>query len=510
MKPTVFLLSFMRWLIKICGHKKSQRFLRIQDKLLKFELNVASTGKVSPRDFIKNLTLKLDHIDNKIKKHIKKSFFDTRLPDLKSTLQACRETISRLTLDIIASEQSAHIITQTCQEITEEITDIYGDKFDRARKYHLGSLFRPHSPRSLLSPFSIFEKTKTAGSTVWFSVQSRLIQPSTLTSGIDLADVVHNTLAHLILSTDTNFIEQINMGALTLEGEIGHLIIQRLKSIIRSSSPPVETAAQKHLKDQAGKILYRAMDTSESESILKCDYSSLLIEITKLVLHAKLHPHKKIFWLGTARAVDITLRTQAGEGTYLNCDDKKWTWQLNRLWLQAAIHLGYSCKLVEQHYPSVEKAILSQNASFFVRQLLYATRKQGEQNTSQYNGNDAPTATAQEMLVLMDLGCYASKNEEQSIIFSRAGVREEPSSAAFDHISPRNSFDELYDLDGLDNEIPDAPARQRAYSAGDGRASPALPYPADKRVFQFFIPKASKKIRSTNTTQTSQINNITL
>jgi hypothetical protein len=401
-----------------------------------------------------------------------------------------------------------YIITQTCQEITEEIADIYGDKFDRARKYHLGELFRSQSPRSLSSPFSIFEKTKTAGSTVWFSLESRLIQSPSFTSDIDLAHVDHNALALLILSPDADFIEQINMGCLTIEGEIGHLIIQRLKSIIRSSSPPAETAVQKHLKIQAGKILYRTMDTTESESILKCDYSSLSIEITKLVLHAKLHPHKKIFWLGTARAVDITLRTQAGEGTYLNCDDKKWTWQLNRLWLQAAIHLGYSCKLVEQHYPRVEKAILSQNASFFVRQLLRATRKQGVQNTSQYNGDDAPTATTQEMLVLMDLGCHASKNEQQSIIFSRAGVREEPSSTAFDYPAPCSSFDEL---DELGDEIPNVPARrQRAYSDGAGGASPALPYPADKRFVQFFIPKASKEIRSSNTTQASQNNNVVL
>ncbi len=115
-----------------------------------------------------------------------------------------------------------------------------------------------------------------------------------------------------------------------------------------------------------------------------------------------------------------------GEAIYFNPSAATWTWELNRAWLQAGVYLGYKFMLVEQHFPAIETAILSGDTSKFVLQLVNEMRPESSANTSQYNGDYSPTATTQEILVLMDMGCVARKMEDGRLVFYPPVTREEP------------------------------------------------------------------------------------
>ena len=82
-------------------------------------------------------------------------------------------------------------------------------------------------------------------------------------------------------------------------------------------------------------IISRTLSNQTNEGLFKCDFDALYLELTKLALHAELHPDQKIIWLGSARSVMAVIDEKDEWGTYLNCDDTKWTWHLNRLYLIA-------------------------------------------------------------------------------------------------------------------------------------------------------------------------------
>ena len=234
-----------------------------------------------------------------------------------------------------------------------------------------------------------------------------------------------------MLNDDQQFLEAIAYDHLILEGEIGFLIVQRLQKLFYHSKSNMQT------RKIAGKKLREIMKPSMQESLLYYNAYALMLEITKLVLHAHYHPTRKIIWLGTARAVDAMIDNATPVGVYFNPSPQHLTWILNRLWLQAAASLGYEFQLVEQHFLNIEAALLTRNPAKFIEQLLLETRSDDEQHTSQYNGNYSPTATTQEVLALLDMGCIAQKDPiSKGIVFRPPQMAtEEPAFSSSDTIS---------------------------------------------------------------------------
>lgn len=282
-----------------------------------------------------------------------------------------------------------------------------------------------------------FLNIKMTGANVWASIRDRNTAFESL-PGLHLISspqgnhthLLHNSLVHLLKSSDTELLEAIDSGKLALEGEVGNLIIQRLKDIRHTYNNCANMSAQEiKIKERekrlATTIITRMMGTATGDGLFKCDFEALYIELFKLALHAELHPDHKIVWLGTARSVCAIINAKTEIGIYLNCDDKRWTWHLNRLWLQAALSLGFRLELIEQHYPSIEDALLSRDGGArFVQELLRQVREDAK-DTSQYNGYDAPTATAQEILVALDMRAAPQKGENNRIYLEQAMVLDD-------------------------------------------------------------------------------------
>ena len=364
---------------------------------------------------------------------------------------------------IVITQQKAAMINIRCENATEELLHSYAtDRFN-------SSLFKASSRISNSHSIAPFSNIKTAGAGLWYSL-SRKRQSFEAFKSSDTSihfynigsksSHLHHSLIWLLLANDKELVTYINEGQLALEGEIGNLIIQRLKDILYSQKTIQESPdelekkrktasiidptlaknsadglsddlrlikkriSQLEIKGKAASIINHTLANNSADGLFKCHFPTLQSEITKLILHAELHPQHKKIWLGTARSVNAIIQDKNEFGTYLNCDDTKWTWLLNRLWLQAAINLGYSIELVEQQYPKMEHALMAQDGgALFVQELLNQVRSKPEL-TSQYTGSDAPTATSQEILVLLDMGCNISKGSNHRISFSRALARD--------------------------------------------------------------------------------------
>ncbi|WP_115702314.1 hypothetical protein [Legionella sainthelensi] len=366
---------------------------KIYKKLEVLEQDVALEQGKTPLVLLKKLQLEL------------KSIIENNEANLKKELiNQCNEKIQYLLNQYVNAQKAAHVIAEQHQEALENTIDYY-------IKGNKTSLFNKNK-------FFYFNKSTTAQKTTWLKISLKLQQLAELS---DPTHTNHNVLSLLLTPNNEDFINLIDMGALTISGEIGYLIVQRLKEIANSDS------SKTYLKRVANRTVKQVMSLDWPESLLRFNNQAFEDEITKLVLHAFLHPDKKRIWLGTARTVEAAIKKYPGEGTYLNPASDKWTWELNRAWLQAAVQIGYQFILIEQHFPDVEAAILSCDASKLIEQLAREMRSNSKFKTSQYNGNDSPTATPQEILVLMDMGCIAHKNPADGrLILSSPVVCDEP------------------------------------------------------------------------------------
>jgi len=375
----------------------------------KAQTDIASNF-TSPSELIDNLKSRLANIENKIDNH-RFSYLDFRLKIVHDKASNIRKDIDQISTLIQNAQNEATHLSQKCLNISNHVSNIYKSPPDINKYKSAGGLIYQlnHAP--------LLESMRNPGFNVWYQARQVLGRFGELVS---FNEYKHNALAHLFLTSNTQFLESIGQDKLAIQGEIGYLIIQRLKEIYYD---PQSTGS---MRNNAGNMMSRLMPLTNPESLLSYDEQSLTLEITKLILHAKLHPDEKIIWLGTARAVDATIKQPPGRGMYLNPINKNFSWGLNRAWLQVAAHLGYTFQLIEQHFPKIESALLSQDAAKFIEQLLMEMRAPGSNNTSQYNGDYSPTATPQEILVLLDMGCTAHKNSsDQRIILKAPTYRED-------------------------------------------------------------------------------------
>lgn len=392
----------------------------IKDQIVIYQSDLCSNQFGTPREFVQKITRQLAAIEKKIATNNKPhSFFNTRVSSLRQTLDALNSELAVMTDYLKESEKVASSITRKCATIIEHVATDYASA-DRDQ-----SIFKKSIRFSKPTPF---ETIQNPGLKTWHFVKNKLAYFQSILS-IDKRP--NNSLANLLLNDDQQFLKVIAYDQLILEGEIGFLIVQRLQKLFYHSQSDIQT------RKIAGKKLREIMAPSMRESLLYYNSDALMLEITKLALHARYHPTRKIIWLGTARAVTAMIESSTPVDAYFNPLPQHLTWILNRLWLQAAVGLGYHFKLIEQHFLNIEAALLTKNPAKFIEKLLLETRSDNEQNTSQYNGNFSPTATTQEVLALLDMGCIAHKDPvSHGISFTPPQMAyEEPLFSSLDTIS---------------------------------------------------------------------------
>ncbi|KTC98699.1 hypothetical protein [Legionella erythra] len=174
------------------------------------------------------------------------------------------------------------------------------------------------------------------------------------------------------------------------------------------------------------------MNESETQFIAE-EFKYEIMKISLFSTLAKESGKKAIAWIGTSRSVMAKVNQNPGEGAFLNCDDDKWSPQLNRAWLISLLMLDYQIQMVEPQFPTMEKAILSGDLFKYIECLLSEIRKYDgstneslHKNDSMYNGGIEPTATMQELLFLLSMGCRSFKDSQGLICLVTPGIKEEP------------------------------------------------------------------------------------
>jgi len=279
---------------------EQKQLQQIFKKLQAFKRDVAKIQGVAPRVFVNQWVKQINTIEQKIDHKHKHSFFDTRIPQLLKDIKSCRQQINTMLSLIEKSEQIAENLVTQSKEVTESMIHIFS-----AGSPNSVTQFTPYDRIShSFQGTDRFDSIKTSGANVWAACRARhtgLVASNELE---EFSGNRNNTLVQLLLKKDAAFVEAIDNGNLSIEGEIGRLILQRLKDI-HGPSTFLNTPKNPELTRQlnkAGKAMRAAM-TASGDGILKCDYDALYIELTKLVLHAELHPNNKIFWLGIVDAI---------------------------------------------------------------------------------------------------------------------------------------------------------------------------------------------------------------
>ncbi|MCR9192435.1 MAG: hypothetical protein NXI01_07215 [Gammaproteobacteria bacterium] len=425
-----------------------------------FRSDIASNDvcPTKPSTFIQTLESKLNTIADKIENNqTRSSFFNTRIPKLELDIISLNKELNILKIECLISENKAETISKKIASSMEKLSESYQlESFQSPPQAHQNS-------KRLI---------RNMGFRVWCHAQSQLEYFRQI-ENFDRRR--HNSLAHLLLSDDTLFAQSLADDRAPMEGEIGVLAIQRLQRIF--SNPE----SNLHVKKDAVKAMRKAMTSNTPDKLLSYDENTLTLEITRLILHARLNPENKVVWLGTARAVNAMIEHAKPIGIYLNPEPSQLTWALNRFWLKTAAQLGYEIKLVEQHFPKIETALLSQDPAKFLEQLLLETRENSTDKTSQYNGNYSPTATPQEVIALMDMGCVAYKAPDKSIAFSLPPMRYEESL----WLSSRNTR--------LEKKVPTSIKFLGRNHTFDGVPA-SNPPPFQDRSEHFRSPKAAQKL----------------
>lgn len=424
------------------------REIRILDKLQKqitaYQEDISAHYKHNALiEFINTADRTLFNIETNALKISRTSFYFSNTSPLLQSIDMLRKSLLFLKQKVLRAERSAADITQ---KYTRNINNMVLS-YARMNFYEYLDSSQTSSQKII----------RTLGFKVWYSAQKKLDYFKQIQT---LERRKHNSLAQLLLNDNQGFIDTLSADKISIEGEIGLLIVQRLQEIYYSpkSSRTEKTIALKKIREILG--------SNTNDNLLFYNKAMLQQEITRLVLHAELHPQNKTVWLGTARAVNAAIQYARPMCIYLNPPPRDLTWGLNRLWLQAAVELGYEFRLVEQHFPVIEKAILSQDPAKLLEQLLLETRGDSIEYTSQYNGHYSCTATTQEILALMNMGCVAYKDTiDHSIKFSPCRQAQEEPLSLYSYSAQLANLGQFQ-----------RPPAGRIHSSSDINASDAPPY----------------------------------
>lgn len=357
-------------------------------------------GKAATELF-QELDHKLNQLNKTInaKRYLHHSFFDFRLNKIALLIEKFDKLKQRLIPKMERATSIASYLTHQHTETIGRISQHYEAKQERkCLKTDRSITFRANNQ-------SLFEHSVNPHFKTWMTIQPKLQQ---LNQVFDLKKNENNILSLLLNPSDESFLKSLaKRGQMSFGDEIGFLALQRLKAIASAENNPF------WMKSAANTLISIACQKQE---LYRIKNEALEKEIINLAIFALLNPDNKRIWLGTARAVNAAIENWPGKAAYFNPAFKDNSWELDRAWLLAAVQLGYEFCLVEQHFPEVEKAILSGDPSCLIEQLAKEIRPTG---TSQYNGGNSSTATPQEILVLLEMGCVGRKNPDNSLSLVR-------------------------------------------------------------------------------------------
>lgn len=296
----------------------------------------------------------------------------------------------------------------------QAIADFYKKPFDTMAypPFKIVSPFKHIYQDNNIDVHNPFAYTATAHNKTW----ARLRTKGVAAIAQNIPDSAHNSQINNVLETMlTSPNEELVYKDLAIGQEMGMMVSRLFEEIARHQK---NTRLARDIND---KFTYYMYNNGSTESLIAFNNNELLSELTKLTTHAENYPEHKVVWLGTSDAVNAMDERNGPSEIYLNADNDHYTWQLNRAYLQAAVDLGYEFRLVEQHYPEVENALIAGDPSRFIAELAKEIRPSSEhyKPTNQYHGGEEPSATCQEILLLLDMGLVGRKDEDGSIVLKR-------------------------------------------------------------------------------------------
>ncbi|KTC95714.1 hypothetical protein [Legionella erythra] len=396
------------------------------DQLIK---DIAQFDSHHPMDYLQSLEETIDHLLTEYSNRLQPHSFDggskTEIPEPESS--ASTTCLTAADVDIMATICRKKL--ETCrnqygpfclraEQITRRLITDFQKTHRFLQDYYASGTFGQDKKNTQLLFSSLHSSSFTHYLSdqinTWEAIRLHLPTLHQVSGG---KKNKHNALTTLLNPDNIEFMDAIEYGYLGMHDEIGQLAILRLREIFNTSPKKIERV-------HAFKLLSGYLPLQVKDAPLAIDMAALEIEILKLAFYALMYPDNKTIWLGTSRAVNAMIEHHAGEAIYLNPDPKKLNWQLNKAWLLAAQTLGYQFELVEQHFPNIEKAILSRNPATLLIELAKEVRP--SPFVSQYNGSDAPTSTTQEVLLLLSAGCNVSKESNGRITLLPGGTSSLP------------------------------------------------------------------------------------
>lgn len=254
----------------------------------------------------------------------------------------------------------------------------------------------------------------------------------------------NNQLAQILHEDKKEIVKLLESGEFLLTNELGGLLFGRILYEL-----PQWSVAEKSR-------VIKLQELMKYEKPFKAD--EFQFELIKIYLFDALirkSGQQPVAWIGSSRSVLAKVKKNPGEGAYLNCDDKKWSPQINRAWLITLLMLDYQIQIVEPQFPAMEKAILSGNFVKYIYCLASEMRhydgssvEKSRVNDSMYHGGLEPTATMQELLLLLSMDCKTFKNSDGYLCVCPPEAQEEllhTKSLATESLvaSPKDEYDDI-------------------------------------------------------------------
>lgn len=409
-----------KWLAAPVSKEEAEEdFKKLKSYLISIGQLISCAVGINPLEFANLLEKKL----NRIKEHLSAPSnqelekYSKRLAEFKESL---KKHIDKAIC--IANEMESYCVKSTTKK-----------NIDLILRKELENL-----QQSLTKTNSIersFDKALSSYATIIESISNELETETEQSASCPVNNISikypDNQLAKLFLK-DEDFLNYLLGYHAYYSGEIGHLFLQRTFFILNNK------IKHKELAKKAIDIFFR----SHSNVFFAYDAQTFKLEVIKLALYREFY-NDPVAWIGSSATLMHLLRNPNNKdeteipGIYLNCDDNKWTSELNRAWLLALFHMGYEVKLVEQQFPNVQEALRTKNPTLnFLMSLtkefrpLESSKTVSENirtNDSQYNGNDSPTATSLEILFLLSIGYIPCLNyAEGNTVLKRASSIRTP------------------------------------------------------------------------------------
>lgn len=231
----------------------------------------------------------------------------------------------------------------------------------------------------------------------------------------------NNQLAQILHQDKKKIVGLVESGEFSFITELGGLLFGRILYEV-----PQWSTAEK------GRV-FKMQEMMGSEKSFNADeFKFEMIKIQLFAVLVRELEQQPVAWIGSSRSVLAKVRKNPGEGAYLNCDDKKWSPQINRAWLVALLMLDYHIQIVEPQFPAMEKAILSGDFVKYIYCLASEMRyydgssvEKSRANDSMYHGGLEPTATMQELLLLLSMDCRTFKNSDGYLCVCPPQAKEE-------------------------------------------------------------------------------------